>query len=168
MRNFLKSKKKKVSKLVKQKSNIIYIRFPILYAVLPPPPFFFPTHIHTPLLQLRSSNFFFLYIMPILYVCIHIWRLPPSFNLMIPVQKRFKIYLCPPPLPLSFSSSLCRFFFLSLCLSDSVSVCLSVCLSVSLSLSLARSFSHFTNLKIQSIIPKNHKHTCSFHTFQKN
>ena len=151
MRNVLKSKKK-VSKLVRQKSNIKYIRFPTLYAVLPPPPTF-STHIHTPLLQLRSSNFF-LYIMPILYVCmyvcipIHIWRLPPSFNLMIPVQKRSKIYLCPPPpLPLFLFLSLSIFLPLSmsvcLCLSVSLSLCLSVsvCLSVSLSLSLLLSLS---------------------------
>ena len=46
-------------------------------------------YIHTPVLLLRSSKFF--YISPILVciytytVFIHIWRLPSSFNLMIPV-----------------------------------------------------------------------------------
>ena len=115
----------------------------------PPPPPPFP-HTYTHHFFIRSSNFF-------VYLYTYegfLLLLTSRFQL----KKRSKIYLCPPPpLPLfvDFSSSLY--------------VCLSVSLCLSLSRSLARSFSHFTNLTIQSIIPKNqtHKHTCSFHTFQK-
>ena len=130
MRNFLKSKKK-VSKLVKQISNIICIRFPTLYMQFYTPPPFFSTHIHTPLLQLCSSIFYILCLFCI-HVYLYTYRLPPSFNLMIPVQKGPRFTYAPPPFSLSFSSSLGRFFFLCL----SVCLCLSLSLTRSLALSL--------------------------------
>ena len=128
MRTFLKSKKK-VSKLVKQKSNIIHIRFPTLCSSTPPLPLFPHTYLH------HFFNFaaliFLIYYAYFVYMYVYQthMKVPPSFGLMIPVQKgpRFT-YAPPPPPPLSvdFSSSLY--------------VCLSVCLSLSLACSLFLSF----------------------------
>ena len=133
-----------------------------------PPPFFPHTYTH------HFFNFAALFFKILCLFCMYVYLYTyEGFLLLLTSWFQFKkgprFTYAPPPPPPSPSLSL----LLSVDFSSSlyVCLCLSLCLSVSLSLSLslARSFSHFTNLTIQSIIPKNqtHKHTCSFHTFQK-
>ena len=129
------------------------------------PPPFFSKHIHTPLLQPRSSNFFHILCLFCMYVYLYTYE---GFLLLLTSWFQFKkgpTFTYPPPPPFL---PLFLFLSLSIFLPLSMSVCLSVCVSLSLSLSLARSFSHFTNL---TIIPKKSISQTyvliNFHTFQK-